>query len=230
MISRKMIYTPKTITHEFLKTNLENETGVKLYDIIDPLLCFRANTFDFVLDVITEYVSPNSNQVDFNWRSVCAAIAQMYEDGVALNGVWMELEENIANHSYRRALEGDLSFLKERLAIANLPISKNERNYYPHRDNGRLLRKRGRKPNGPGRYLFARLWLEIVEDESATVANFRMKQHFNVTERHIYFGIARARGGIYEVLMRQLIEDCTRNRNLQDYVREKLRNEYIGLF
>tara|TARA_R110002033_G_scaffold120211_1_gene163453 strand:+ start:95 stop:772 length:678 start_codon:yes stop_codon:yes gene_type:complete len=225
-----MIFTPQAVMQEVLKTNFENEAGVRLYNVIDPISCFRTNTFDFILTIILEFVSPTSIRVDFDWRSVCLAISQLYEDGVALSEGWKELEGYIADHSYKLSLDGDQSFLKERLKIANLPISQNERNYYPHRDKGRLLRKRGRKSNGRGRYLFARLWLEIVEAEKAKVANHLMKQHFDVTDRHINFGIARGRGGIEEILMKQLIEECARSENLREYVRGKFRNEYIGLF
>jgi len=230
MIFRKMICTPQTVIQGVLKANLENETGVRLYNIIDPISCLRNNTSDFILNIVIEFVTPNRSRVDFDWRSACVAIAQMYEGGVALSEKWKELEGHIANYSYRLALDGDQRILIERLKIANLPISENERNYYPLRDIGRLLRKRGRKPKGPGRYLFARLWLQIVEGEKAYVANHRMKQFFEVTDRHISFGIARGRGSIEEALTRQLIEECARNKNLRDCIRGKFQNEYVGLF
>jgi hypothetical protein len=221
-------FTPQAVVEAISARDFDIEVDIRSYEIIDPGCFIPPDRLNFFWSTIALSISPHFGEKLSNemWERVEIAISELYEDSVTLSAAWRELEEHASKRSIARTLSGDRSIINRRMRIANLPISSDERNYYPDRDEGELNLKRGRKPKGHGRFLFARLWLEIIEGEQADVANYRIEQHFGVGERRVQSGIKHARGGVVETFMRQLIEQCSQDSDLRDDVRSLFRSVY----
>jgi hypothetical protein len=228
MNARKKIFTSKAVFDAISAFDSKIKVDIRAYRIIDPGYFMPPDRVNFFWSSIAYSISPHFGEKlsDRMWGDVEIAISELYEDSVALSPAWRELEKYAAKRSIARTQSGDRSIINRRMRIANLPISSDERNYYPDRDERELSSKRGRKPKGVGRFLFARLWLEIIEGEQADVANFRIEQHFDVGERRVQSGIKHARGGVVETFMRQLIEQCSQDSDLADDIRSMFRSVY----
>jgi hypothetical protein len=228
MNARTFVFTPQAVMNAILDINNQIEADLRLYKIIDPTHFLPPDRLGFFLGTIAFSISPNfgENLSDVMWNTVEVAISELYQDGVVPSGPWAELEIHAADRSIRRALNGDRRVINSRMKTACLPISQAERNYYPNRDEGELYLSRGPKPKGLGRFLFARLWLEIVECEKPYIANYRIEKHFVLEESVVRQGIKSARGGIEEMFMIQLIRRCVKDCDLRDDVRAMFRSEY----
>jgi hypothetical protein len=228
MNTRTFVFTPQTVLDVFLEQNIKIEADLRQYQIIDPTHFLPPDRLGFFGGTIAFSISPNFGESlsDVMWNGVEVAISELYQDGVVPSGAWAELEIHAADRSIRRALNGDRRVINGRMKLACLPLSQAERNYYPSRDEGQLYLNRGPKPKGLGRFLFARLWLEIVECEKPYIANYRIEQHFGLEESVVRQGIKSARGGIEEMFMMQLISRCVKDCDLRDDVRAMFRSEY----
>lgn len=161
------------------------------------------------------------------WNNMEQIAASRYVEGCPVGSAidlrWCEFERRAAKRALDRAYGGDFSPLLVRLRTPNLRLTQMERDFIAGRLDGTIKMKRGRKKsNAPSIYLFARLWLVIIERDRLDVANLRIETAFAVSPSHVHHMLRRVRGTEAERGIRRIIFQCFKSHFLREEVRHSL--------
>lgn len=227
-------FTPDWLIADLVKSRLSStndlaESNSSIH-FIDTYGDGIPGCYDFLLNMILNSIlSPNSSlraEEDETWIRLMADLGKECVKSPELSTRWKLLSKFAAERSLARARSGHRALLNARLRTSNVPLSYEERAYLADRDEGRERSKRGRRAEGIGKYLFARLWLEIIDQEAADVAVFRIHKHFGVSERHVLDMIARVRASPVGLMMGCYIRECAQDPVKRAKVQRVLGDEF----